>query len=380
MEQLQADNAELQAELQHLAATLRAALAASPDCASGAAAASLGGSVDLSADGVQHLDGFLPAHNHTHLQLGHGHGACHESHSLTASMLSSVDTPPPALEHALDEQADSQGPNGSPAGPAAGLAAPPVYHQPSAVARATLSCSMQHPGSICCTKLSSTVDPSGAACTISLHTTARCGFGRGGCHEVLPLLLLLRAAATPAAAATASGRQGAVRTSGMRHMPLPTNLTAVLAPLLQPGSPAYMRTSTVTGPQPTSILTNPSPAAHPPCRCTADDSTVHRHLEPEELRALAAHALVGAAHSFSQAATADYRKRLGPPQARGAAGLWRLRAQRLEGVTGCSLLCALGVCCCELATPSLQRLLCHAELERVFLPLHCRTWPARTQS
>lgn len=221
VEQLQADNAELQAELQHLAATLRAALAASPDCASGAAAASLGGSVDLSADGVQHLDGFLPAHNHTHLQLGHGHGACHESHSLTASMLSSVDTPPPALEHALDEQADSQGPNGSPAGPAAGLAAPPVYHQPSAVARATLSCSMQHPGSICCTKLSSTVDPSGAACTISLHTTAR---------------------------------------------------------------------------------------------CTADDSTVHRHLEPEELRALAAHALVGAAHSFSQAATADYRKRLGPPQ------------------------------------------------------------------
>ena len=41
---------------------------------------------------------------------------------------------------------------------------------------------------------------------------------------------------------------------------------------------------------------------------------MHRHLEPEELRALAAHALVGAAHSFSQAATADYRKRLGPPQ------------------------------------------------------------------
>ncbi len=54
--------------------------------------------------------------------------------------------------------------------------------------------------------------------------------------------------------------------------------------------------------------------ARPTCRCTADDSTVHRHLAPEELRALAAHALVGAAHSFSQAATADYRKRLGPPQ------------------------------------------------------------------
>ncbi len=175
MDQLQADNAELQAELQHLAATLRAALAAAPDGASGAAAASLGGSVDIAGAGVQHLDGFLPAHDHTHLQLGHGHDSCHETRSITASMLSSVDTPPAALEHAVDDS-NGQGPNGAPGVPIAGLGVAPVYHQPTAVSRATLSCSMQHPGSICCTKLSSTVDPSGAACTISLHTTARCAW------------------------------------------------------------------------------------------------------------------------------------------------------------------------------------------------------------
>ena len=187
VEQLQADNAELQAELQHLAATLRAALTAAPDGTSGVAAASLGGSVDLAGPGVQHLDGFLPAHDHTHLQLGHGDDCCHESRSITASMLSSVDTPPAALEHALDEHGNGQGPQGAPA-------VPPVYHQPTAVSRATLSCSMQHPGSICCTKLSSTVDPSGAACTISLHTTARCGLGWTALLLLppppLPLLLL----------------------------------------------------------------------------------------------------------------------------------------------------------------------------------------------
>ena len=103
----------------------------------------------------------------------------------------------------------------------------PQYHQPAEVSQATLSCSMQHPGSICCSKLSSTVDPGGAACTISLHTTAR---------------------------------------------------------------------------------------------CTADDATVHRHLSPEELRALAAHALVGAAHTFSQVATAEYRASKGAPQVRRGGG------------------------------------------------------------
>ncbi|PSC70153.1 phosphatidylinositol kinase [Micractinium conductrix] len=97
----------------------------------------------------------------------------------------------------------------------------PRYHQPPSVSQATLSCSMQHPGSICCSKLSSALDPGGAACTISLHTTAR---------------------------------------------------------------------------------------------CTADDATVRRHLQPEELRALAAHALVGAAHAFSQAATAEYRSKTAPLQ------------------------------------------------------------------
>ena len=44
---------------------------------------------------------------------------------------------------------------------------------------------------------------------------------------------------------------------------------------------------------------------------------MRRHLAPEELRALAAHALVGAAHSFSQASTADYRAKLGLLQVRG---------------------------------------------------------------
>ena len=193
VEQLQADNAELQAELQHLAATLRAALAAAPDGTSGVAAASLGGSVDLAGPGVQHLDGFLPAHDHTHLQLGHSDDCCHESRSITASMLSSVDTPPAALEHALDEHGNGQGPQGTPA-------VPPVYHQPTAVSRATLSCSMQHPGSICCTKLSSAVDPSGAACTISLHTTARCALRGTGSGVV---------AAAAAAAAAAVGWAGA---------------------------------------------------------------------------------------------------------------------------------------------------------------------------
>ena len=169
--QLQADNAELQAELQHLATTLKAALAAAPDAGSGAAAASLGGSIDLSAAGVQQLDGFPPPHDHTHLDLGSCSGdGCNggsDLHSLTASMLSSVDTSPAAVEHAPDPA------DGEAAVAVAGLGVAPVYHQPTAVSRATLSCSMQHPGSICCTKLSSTVDPSGAACTISLHTTAR---------------------------------------------------------------------------------------------------------------------------------------------------------------------------------------------------------------
>lgn len=54
-----------------------------------------------------------------------------------------------------------------------GAAAVPPYHQPTSVSHATLSCSMQHPGSICCSKLSSAMDPGGAACTVSLHTTAR---------------------------------------------------------------------------------------------------------------------------------------------------------------------------------------------------------------
>jgi hypothetical protein len=109
----------------------------------------------------------------------------------------------------------------------------PVYHQPTGVSQATLSCSMQHPGSICCSKLSAAVEPEGDACTVSLHTTAR---------------------------------------------------------------------------------------------CTADGATVHRHLAPEELRALAAHALVSAAHSFSQAAAAEYRAKGGPQQVRGwvrASGLGR---------------------------------------------------------
>ena len=49
-------------------------------------------------------------------------------------------------------------------------------------------------------------------------------------------------------------------------------------------------------------------------RCTADDATVHRHLCPEELQALAAHALVGAAQAFFQASTAQYRAAVAPPQ------------------------------------------------------------------
>lgn len=50
------------------------------------------------------------------------------------------------------------------------------------------------------------------------------------------------------------------------------------------------------------------------CRCTADDATIHRHLAPEELRSLAAQALVSAAHSFSLAAATEYRLKAGPPE------------------------------------------------------------------
>lgn len=174
VQQLQADNAELQAELQHLAAALRAALSASPDAGN-----SLLGSVDFSRQGgVAQLDGIPAPHDHTHLtlqQLGRGSPAaagCDCSggsgswpsvdgaglDSAAASLLSSIDTPPAASDATVGTT---------------GAAVPPVYHQPTSVSRATLSCSMQHPGSICCSKLSSTVDASGAACTVSLHTTTR---------------------------------------------------------------------------------------------------------------------------------------------------------------------------------------------------------------
>lgn len=206
--QLQADNAELQAEIQHLAGSLRAALE------TGTAAAAALGWHQAEQEEQEQDDG--PGHHqqqslghphhheaaavlHTHT-LGHdgsiGSGSWHASVDGGGSMLASLDALP-------------------------GSAAVPPYHQPTSVSHATLSCSMQHPGSICCSKLSSALDPGGAACTISLHTTAR---------------------------------------------------------------------------------------------CTADDTTVHRHLSPEELRALSAQALVGAAHAFSQAAIAEYRAKAGPPR------------------------------------------------------------------
>ncbi|KAI3425989.1 hypothetical protein D9Q98_007957 [Chlorella vulgaris] len=167
--QLQSDNAELQAEIDQLAFALRTAL-------------------DSSLDGSHPADGVdlnrQPPTHHEHLAE---HGRTH-SHPCP-------DTSPVAA---------------------------PVYHEPPSVGQATLSCSVQHPGSICCSKLSSTTDPSGASCSVSLHTTAR---------------------------------------------------------------------------------------------CTADDATIHRHLAPEELRSLAAQALVSAAHSFSLAAATEYRLKAGPPEA-----------------------------------------------------------------
>lgn len=147
MQQLEADNAELQAELQHLAATLRAALTTAPDGVHVLA------SVDLPPGGLGQLNG------------GGGMLDWSPPDGASASMLSSFDTSPAASE--------ANGSRGADPGAGGGGSAAPVYHQPTSVSRATLSCSMQHPGSICCSKLSSTVDPSGSACTISLHTTAR---------------------------------------------------------------------------------------------------------------------------------------------------------------------------------------------------------------
>ena len=175
VQQLEADNAELQAELQHLAATLRAALAAAPD------GGSLLASVDMPPGGMGQVDGIPPPHNHTHLDLQHAERAAAAAaggdgaggvldwsppDGASASLLSSFDPAPAASEAGA-------GPGSAAHGGSGGGAAAPVYHAPTSVSRATLSCSMQHPGSICCSKLSSTVDPSGAACTISLHTTAR---------------------------------------------------------------------------------------------------------------------------------------------------------------------------------------------------------------
>ncbi|KAL4858171.1 hypothetical protein ACK3TF_001664 [Chlorella vulgaris] len=59
----------------------------------------------------------------------------------------------------------------------------------------------------------------------------------------------------------------------------------------------------------------PTPVEEELQRCTADDATIHRHLAPEELRSLAAQALVSAAHSFSLAAATEYRLKAGPPEA-----------------------------------------------------------------
>lgn len=121
----------------------------------------------------------------------------------------------------------------------------------------------------------------------------------------------------------------------------------------------------------------PSPNIAPPPRsCTADDATVHRHLAPEELRALAAHALVGAAHSFSQAATADYRQKLGPPQVRAARLgdnlVARLAACRPGGASARQVGAATGVTtggrpsalCCP-APPHQDVAAAHAELQRI---------------
>lgn len=196
--QLQADNTELQAEIQHLAATLRAALASSPEAGQ---AGCLDGEPSFQHAAqhhpdLQHILQDLGQHQHSHAHLATGTPAC-----------------------------SGGGDSGAHFDVATGAAgAPPVYHQPTEVSQATLSCSMQHPGSICCSKLSAAVDPEGASCAVSLHTTAR---------------------------------------------------------------------------------------------CTADGATVHRHLSPEELRALAAHALVSAAHSFSQQAAAEYRAKGGPQQVGG---------------------------------------------------------------
>ncbi|KAL4436762.1 hypothetical protein ABPG75_003901 [Micractinium tetrahymenae] len=206
--QLQADNAELQAEIQHLAGSLRAALETGT-----AAAAALGWQ---QAEQQDHDDTAGEQRQHAQQALQHHHGqeaaAVLHTHTLghngsisSGSWHASVDGG--SVLASLDALS--------------GAAAVPPYHQPTSVSHATLSCSMQHPGSICCSKLSSALDPGGAACTISLHTTSR---------------------------------------------------------------------------------------------CTADDTEVHRHLSPEELRALAAQALVGAAHAFSQAAIAEYRAKAGPPQ------------------------------------------------------------------
>lgn len=168
--QLQADNAELQAEIQHLAGSLRAALE------TGTAAAAALGWHQAEQEEQEQDDG--PGHHqqqslghphhheaaavlHTHT-LGHdgsiGSGSWHASVDGGGSMLASLDALP-------------------------GSAAVPPYHQPTSVSHATLSCSMQHPGSICCSKLSSALDPGGAACTISLHTTARwvAAGGAAGC-------------------------------------------------------------------------------------------------------------------------------------------------------------------------------------------------------
>lgn len=159
VQQLQADNAELQAEVHHLAATLRAALASTPDSGQSGTLdadelqqqqAAAQRFLEQQCQGADHLMLDLEQHDHSHLCL-HPDGAAWQSGAYdgasSASLLSSLD---------------------------GGPAAAPVYHQPPSVSQATLSCSMQHPGSICCSKLSSTLDPGGAACTISLHTTARC--------------------------------------------------------------------------------------------------------------------------------------------------------------------------------------------------------------
>ena len=175
MQQLQADNAELQAEVHHLAATLRAALASTPDSGQSGALdadelqqqqAAAQRFLEQQCQGADHLMHDLEQHDHSHLCL-HPDGAAWQSGAYdgasSASLLSSLD---------------------------GGPAAAPVYHQPPSVSQATLSCSMQHPGSICCSKLSSTLDPGGAACTISLHTTARCAARTRPPARRPPLLLL----------------------------------------------------------------------------------------------------------------------------------------------------------------------------------------------